>query len=200
MYVKQSTAQKWFAGEPAPWVWSNYYIKKTEEVDTTGIVRGEFLRKRADGSIITMAKFAFSRVDGTIETKSLFMRENSKLSENFDENLLKMMNELYPVRVTLPPKANKKTSEPLGVDDIKNAAFLMFESLKNTVLLDDSTLTLRVIRGINKENGTVAMTTYQIGRFDFESEWTQAIAKMESFQEVDCVELEEFFLRRLPEE
>ena len=200
MYVKQSTAQKWFAGELAPYVWSNYYIKKTEEVDTTGIVRGEFLRKRADGSIITMAKFEFSRVDGTLETKSLFMRENSKLSENFDENLLKMMNELYPVRVILSPKANKKTSEPLGVDDIKNAAFLMFESLKNAVLLDEHNLTVRVIHETDKENGTVTMPNFNFAEFKNVVPWTQALDLISRYKQVDSDTLEEFFLRRLPEE
>ena len=106
---------------------------------------------------------------------------------------------IYPAKITIEPKKNKKSSEPLGVDDIKNAAFLMFESLKNTVLLDKESLELRVVHGTDKDADAVTITTFVIEEDEEVVPWTQALADMSRFQKVDSDALEEFFLHRLPE-
>lgn len=197
--IRRSTIEKWHAGELAPYAFSRYFVRKVREVDETGIVEGEFLRLNSDDALSVMATFKFSRVDWTLETHSLLMNKNSKMFEEFDEKIAGMMRDIYPGKITLEPKKNKKSSEPLGVDDIKNAAFLMFESLKNTVLLDQESLELRVVHGTDKDADAVTMTTFVIAEDEEVVPWTQALADMSRFQRVDSDALEEFFLHRLPE-
>lgn len=197
--IRRETIKKWHAGELAPYAFSRYYVRKLREVDETGIVEGEFLRLNTDDSLSVMATFTFSRVDWTLKTHSLLMNKNSKMFEEFDEKIAGMMRDIYPAKITLEPKKNKKSGEPLGVDDIKNAAFLMFESLKNTVLLDKESLEVRVIRGTDKDNDAVTMTTFVIQDDEDVVPWTQALAEMSYYEQVDSDALEEFFLHRLPE-
>lgn len=197
--IRRATVEKWHAGELAPYAFSRYFVRKVREVDETGIVEGEFLRLNSDDALSVLATFKFSRVDWTLETHSLLMNKNSKMFEEFDEKIAGMMRDIYPAKITLEPKKNKKSSEPLGVDDIKNAAFLMFESLKNTVLLDKESLELRVVHGTDKDADAVTMTTIVIEEDEDVVPWTQALADMSRFQKVDSDALEEFFLHRLPE-
>lgn len=197
--IRRATVEKWHAGELAPYAFSRYFVRKVREVDETGIVEGEFLRLNSDDALSVMATFKFSRVDWTLETHSLLMNKNSKMFEEFDEKIAGMMRDIYPAKITLEPKKNKKSSEPLGVDDIKNAAFLMFESLKNTVLLDKESLELRVVHGTDKAADAVTITTFVIEEDEEVVPWTQALADMSRFQKVDSDTLEEFFLHRLPE-
>lgn len=197
--IRRATVEKWHAGELAPYAFSRYFVRKVREVDETGIVEGEFLRLNSDDALSVMATFKFSRVDWTLETHSLLMNKNSKMFEEFDEKIAGMMRDIYPAKITLEPKKNKKSSEPLGVDDIKNAAFLMFESLKNTVLLDKESLELRVVHGTDKTADAVTITTFVIEEDEEVAPWTQALADMSRFQKVDSDALEEFFLHRLPE-
>lgn len=197
--IRRDTIKKWHAGELAPYAFSRYYVRKVREVDETGIVEGEFLRLNFDDTLSVMATFKFSRVDWTIETHSLLMNEKSKMFEEFDEKIAGMMRDIYPAKITLEPNKNKKSSEPLGVDDIKNAAFLMFESLKNAVLLDKENLEVRVIRGTDKDTGCVTMTTFVIDNIEDAVPWTKALAEMSRYEQVDSDALEEFFLHRLPE-
>lgn len=197
--IRRATVEKWHAGELAPYAFSRYFVRKVREVDETGIVEGEFLRLNSDDALSVMATFKFSRVDWTLETHSLLMNKNSKMFEEFDEKIAGMMRDIYPAKITIEPKKNKKSSEPLGVDDIKNAAFLMFESLKNTVLLDKESLGLRVVHGTDKDADAVTITTFVIEEDEEVVPWTQALADMSYFQKVDSDALEEFFLHRLPE-
>lgn len=197
--IRRETINKWHAGELAPYAFSRYYVRKLREVDETGIVEGEFLRLNSDDALSVLATFKFSRVDWTLETHSLLMNKNSKMFEEFDEKIAGMMREIYPAKITLEPKKNKKSSEPLGVDDIKNAALLMFESLKNTVLLDQESLEVRVIRGTDKDTDYVTMTTFVLDKNVDVVPWTQALAEMSRYKQVDSDALEEFFLHRLPE-
>lgn len=197
--IRRGTIEKWHAGELAPYAFSRYFVRKVREVDETGIVEGEFLRLNSDGALSVMATFKFSRVDWTLETHSLLMNKNSKMFEEFDEKIAGMMRDIYPAKITLEPKKNKKSSEPLRVDDIKNAALLMFESLKNTVLLDKESLELRVVHGTDKDADAVTITTFVIEEDEEVAPWTQALADMSRFQKVDSDALEEFFLHRLPE-
>ena len=197
--IRRETIRKWHAGELAPYAFSRYYVRKLREVEETGIVEGEFLRLNSDGALSVMATFKFSRVDWTLETHSLLMNKNSKMFDEFDEKIAGMMRDIYPAKITLEPKKNKKSSEPLGVDDIKNAALLMFESLKNVVLLDQENLVVQVIRGTDKDTGTVTMTTFVIEEDEDVEPWTQALADMPYYKQVDNEALEEFFLHRLPE-
>lgn len=197
--IRRGTIEKWHAGELAPYAFSRYYVRKVREVEETGVVEGEFLRLNSDDALSVMATFKFSRVDWTLETHSLLMNKNSKMFEEFDEKIAGMMREIYPAKITIEPKKNKKSSEPLGVDDIKNAALLMFESLKNAVLLDQNNLEVRVIRGTDKDTGTVTMTTFVIEEDEGVEPWTQALAEMPYYKQVDSDALEEFFLHRLPE-
>lgn len=197
--IRRATVEKWHAGELAPYAFSRYYVRKVREVDETGIVEGEFLRLNSDDALSVLATFKFSRVDWTLETHSLLMNKNSKMFEEFDEKIAGMMRDIYPAKITLEPKKNKKSSEPLGVDDIKNAALLMFESLKNTVLLDQESLVVRVIHGTDKDTGAVTMTTFVIEEDEGVAPWTQALAEMPYYKQVDSDALEEFFLHRLPE-
>lgn len=156
------------------------------------------MRLNSDDALSVLATFKFSRVDWTLETHSLLMNKNSKMFEEFDEKIAGMMRDIYPVKITLEPKKNKKSSEPLGVDDIKNAAFLMFESLKNTVLLDQENLEVRIIRSTDKDTDYVTMTTFVIDENVDVVPWTQALAEMSRYEQVDSDALEEFFLHRLP--
>ena len=197
--IRPGTIKKWHAGELAPYAFSRYFVRKVREVEETGIVEGEFLRLNTDDTLSVMATFKFSRVDWTLETHSLLMNEKSKMFEEFDEKIAGMMRDIYPVQITLDPKKNKKSSEPLSVDDIKNAALLMFESLKNWVLLDQNNLEVRVIHGTDKDAGAVAMTTFVIDNVEDVVPWTKALAEMSRFKQVDSDALEEFFLHRLPE-
>lgn len=197
--IRHETIKKWHAGELAPYAFSRYYVRKLREVDETGIVEGEFLRLNTDDSLSVMATFTFSRVDWTLETHSLLMNKNSKMFEGFDEKIAGMMRDIYPAKITIEPKKNKKSSEPLGVDDIKNAALLMFESLKTAVLLDQNNLEVRVIHGTDKDAGAVTMTTFVIDKVEDVVPWTQALAQMSRYKQVDSDALEEFFLHRLPE-
>ena len=197
--IRRATVEKWHAGELAPYAFSRYFVRKLREVEETGIVEGEFLRLNYDETLSVLATFKFSRVDWTLETHSLLMNEKSKMFEEFDEKIAGMMRDIYPAKITIEPKKNKKSSEPLGVDDIKNAAFLMFESLKNTVLLDQENLEVRVIRSTDKDTDYVTMTTFVIDNIEDAVPWTQALAEMSRFQKVDSDALEEFFLHRLPE-
>lgn len=197
--IRRATVEKWHAGELAPYAFSRYFVRKVREVDETGIVEGEFLRLNSDDALSVMATFKFSRVDWTLETHSLLMNKNSKMFEEFDEKIAGMMRDIYPAKITIEPKKNKKSSEPLGVDDIKNAAFLMFESLKNTVLLDKESLGLRVVHGTDKDADAVTITTFVVEEDEEVVPWTQALADMSYFQKVDSDALEEFFLHRLPE-
>ena len=197
--IRRATVEKWHAGELAPYAFSRYFVRKVREVDETGIVEGEFLRLNSDGALSVMATFTFSRVDWTLETHSLLMNKNSKMFEEFDEKIAGMMRDIYPAKITIEPKKNKKSSEPLGVDDIKNAALLMFESLKNTVLFDQESLELRVVHGTDKDADAVTITTFVIEEDEEVVPWTQALADMSRFQKVDSDALEEFFLHRLPE-
>ena len=197
--IRRATIEKWHAGELAPYAFSRYFVRKVREVEETGIVEGEFLRLNSDDALSVLATFKFSRVDWTLETHSLLMNKNSKMFEEFDEKIAGMMRDIYPAKITLEPKKNKKSSEPLGVDDIKNAAFLMFESLKNTVLLDQESLELRVVHGTDKDADAVTITTFVIEEDEEVVPWTQALADMSRFQKVDSDALEEFFLHRLPE-
>ena len=197
--MRRKTIEKWHAGELAPYAFSRYFVRKVREVEETGVVEGEFLRLNTDDTLSVMATFKFSRVDWTLETHSLLMNEKSKMFEEFDEKVAGMMRDIYPVQITLEPKKNKKSSEPLSVDDIKNAAFLMFESLKNTVLLDQNNLEARVIHETDKDTGAVTMTTFVIDKIEDVVPWTQALADMSRFKQVDSDALEEFFLHRLPE-
>ena len=197
--IRRATVEKWHAGELAPYAFSRYFVRKVREVDETGIVEGEFLRLNSDGALSVMATFTFSRVDWTLETHSLLMNKNSKMFEEFDEKIAGMMRDIYPAKITLEPKKNKKSSEPLGVDDIKNAALLMFESLKNTVLLDQNSLELLVIHGTDKDTGAVAMTTFVIDNVADVVPWTKAVDLISRYKQVDNEALEEFFLHRLPE-
>lgn len=196
--IRRGTIEKWHAGELAPYAFSRYFVRKVREVEETGVVEGEFLRLNSDDALSVMATFKFSRVDWTLETHSLLMNKNSKMFEEFDEKIAGMMREIYPTKITLEPKKNKMSSEPLGVDDIKNAALLMFESLKNAVLLDQNNLEVRVIRGTDKDTGTVTMTTFVIEEDGGVEPWTQALAEMPYYKQVDSDALEEFFLHRLP--
>lgn len=197
--IRRETINKWHAGELAPYAFSRYFVRKLREVEETGIVEGEFVRLNTDDTLSVMATFKFSRVDWTIETHSLLMNEKSKMFEEFDEKIAGMMRDIYPAKITLEPKKNKKSGEPLGVDDIKNAAFLMFESLKNTILIDQESLVVRVIRGTDKDTGTVTMATFVIEEDEGVEPWTQALAEMSRYKQVDSDALEEFFLHRLPE-
>lgn len=197
--IRRATVEKWHAGELAPYAFTRYFVRKVREVDETGIVEGGFLRLNSDGALSVMATFTFSRVDWTLETHSLLMNKNSKMFEEFDEKIAGMMRDIYPAKITIEPKKNKKSSEPLGVDDIKNAALLMFESLKNTILLDQENLVVQVIRGTDKDTGTVTMTTFVIEEDEDVEPWTQALADMPYYKQVDNEALEEFFLHRLPE-
>lgn len=197
--IRRETINKWNAGELAPYAFSRYFVRKVREVDETGIVEGEFLRLNTDDSLSVMATFTFSRVDWTLETHSLLMNQKSKMFVEFDEKVAGMMRDIYPAKITIEPKKNKKSSEPLGVDDIKNAAFLMFESLKNTVLLDNENLEVRVIRGVNAETGYVTMATFVMDNIEDAVPWTKALAEMSRYEQVDSDALEEFFLHRLPE-
>ena len=197
--IRRETINKWHAGELAPYAFSRYYVRKVREVDETGIVEGEFLRLNYDDTLSVLATFKFSRVDWTLETRSLLMSEKSKMFEEFDEKIMGMMRAIYPTKITLEPKKNKKSGEPLGVDDIKNAALLMFESLKNTVLLDKKNLCVRVIHETNKDTGAITMSTFGIGKIEDVVPWTQALAAMSHYTQVDSDALEEFFLHRLPE-
>lgn len=197
--IRRETINKWHAGELAPYAFSRYYVRKVREVDETGIVEGEFLRLNFDDTLSVMATFKFSRVDWTLETHSLLMNEKSKMFEEFDEKIAGMMRDIYPAKITIEPKKNKKSSEPLCVDDIKNAALLMFESLKTAVLLDEEDLEVRVIHRTDKDTGDVTMTTFVIDNIEDVMPWTQALAEMSRFTQVDSDALEEFFLHRLPE-
>lgn len=197
--IRRETIKKWHAGELAPYAFSRYFVRKVREVDETGIVEGEFLRLNSDGALSVMATFTFSRVDWTLETHSLLMNKNSKMFEEFDEKIAGMMRDIYPAKITIEPKKNKKSSEPLGVGDIKNAAFLMFESLKNTVLFDQESLELLVIHGTDKDTGAVAMTTFVIDNVADVVPWTKAVDLISRYKQVDNEALEEFFLHRLPE-
>lgn len=197
--IRRGTIEKWHAGELAPYAFSRYYVRKLREVDETGIVEGEFLRLNSDGALSVMATFKFSRVDWTIETHSLLMNKNSKMFEEFDEKIAGMMRDIYPAKITLEPKKNKKSSEPLGVDDIKNAALLMFESLKNAVLLDQNNLEVRVIHDVDKDTCAVTMATFVIDKIEDVVPWTRALDEMSRYKQVDSDALEEFFLHRLPE-
>ena len=197
--IRRATVEKWRAGELAPYAFSRYFVRKVREVDETGIVEGEFLRLNSDDALSVMATFTFSRVDWTLETHSLLMNKNSKMFEEFDDKIAGMMRDIYPVKITLEPKKNKKSGEPLSVDDIKNAAFLMFESLKNVVLLDQENLDVRVIHEVNKDTCAVSMTTFVVDKIDDVVPWTKALAEMSRFKQVDSDALEEFFLHRLPE-
>lgn len=197
--IRRETINKWHAGELAPYAYSRYYVRKVREVDKTGIVEGEFLRLNFDDTLSVMATFKFSRVDWTIETHSLLMNEKSKMFEEFDEKIAGMMRDIYPAKITLEPNKNKKSSAPLDVDDIKNAAFLMFESLKTAVLLDKENLEARVIHSTDKDAGAVTMTTIIIDKVEDVVPWTQALAEMSRYKQVDSDALEEFFLHRLPE-
>lgn len=197
--IRRGTIEKWHAGELAPYAFSRYFVRKVREVDETGIVEGEFLRLNSDGALSVMATFTFSRVDWTLETHSLLMNKNSKMFEEFDEKIAGMMRDIYPTKITIEPKKNKKSSEPLGVDDIKNAALLMFESLKNTVLFDQESLELLVIHGTDKDTGAVAMTTFVIDNVADVVPWTKAVDLISRYKQVDNEALEEFFLHRLPE-
>lgn len=197
--IRRETIKKWNAGELAPYAFSRYFVRKVREVDETGIVEGEFLRLNYDDTLSVLAIFKFSRVDWTLETHSLLMNKNSKMFEEFDEKIAGMMRDIYPAKITLEPKKNKKSSEPLGVDDIKNAALLMFESLKNAVLLDQENLVVRVIHSTDKDTGAVTMTTFAFDKLEEVVPWAQALALMEPFKIVDSDALEEFFLHRLPE-
>ena len=197
--IRPGTIKKWHAGELAPYAFSRYFVRKVREAEETGIVEGEFLRLNTDDTLSVMATFKFSRVDWTLETHSLLMNEKSKMFEEFDEKIAGMMRDIYPVQITLEPKKNKKSSEPLGVDDIKNAALLMFESLKNWVLLDQNNLEVRVIHETDKDAGAVTMTTFIIDNDEDVVPWTKALAEMSRFKQVDSDALEEFFLHRLPE-
>ena len=197
--IRRGTIEKWHAGELAPYAFSRYFVRKVREVDETGIVEGEFLRLNSDGALSVMATFKFSRVDWTLETHSLLMNKNSKMFEEFDEKIAGMMRDIYPAKITIEPKKNKKSSEPLGVDDIKNAALLMFESLKNTVLFDQESLELLVIHGTDKDTGAVTMTTFVIDNVDDVVPWTKAVDLISRYKQVDNEALEEFFLHRLPE-
>ena len=174
--IRPGTIKKWHAGELAPYAFSRYFVRKVREVEETGIVEGEFLR-----------------------LNSLLMNEKSKMFEEFDEKIAGMMRDIYPVQITLDPKKNKKSSEPLSVDDIKNAALLMFESLKNVVLLDQDSLELRVVHGTDKDTGDVTMTTFVFEEDEDVVPWTKALAEMSYYKQVDSDALEEFFLHRLPE-
>ena len=197
--IRRGTIEKWHAGELAPYAFSRYFVRKLREVEETGIVEGEFLRLNYDDTLSIMATFKFSRVDWTIETHSLLMNEKSKMFEEFDEKIAGMMRDIYPAKITLDPKKNKKSSEPLSVDDIKNAAFLMFESLKNTVLLDQENLEVRVIHDVDKDTDYVTMTTFVIDKLEDAVPWTRALDEMSRYKHVDSDALEEFFLHRLPE-
>ena len=197
--IRRETINKWHAGELAPYAFSRYYVRKVREVDETGIVEGEFIRLNSDDTLSVMATFKFSRVDWTLETHSLLMNGKSKMLEEFDEKIAGMMRDIYPAKITIEPKKNKKSSEPLDVDDIKNAALLMFESLKNTILIDQESLVVRVIRGTDKDTGTVTMATFVIDKVEDVVPWTQALAEMSCYKQVDSDALEEFFLHRLPE-
>ena len=197
--IRRETINKWHAGELAPYAFSRYYVRKIREVDETGTVEGEFLRLNYDDTLSVLAIFRFSRVDWTIETHSLLMNEKSKMFEEFDEKIAGMMRAIYPTKITLEPKKNKKSGEPLGVDDIKNAALLMFESLKNAVLLDQESLELLVIHGTDKDTGAVTMTTFVIDNVDDVVPWTKAVDLISRYKQVDNEALEEFFLHRLPE-
>lgn len=197
--IRRETINKWHAGELAPYAFSRYYVRKVREVDETGIVEGEFLRLNYDDTLSVLATFKFSRVDWTLETRSLLMSEKSKMFEEFDEKIMGMMRAIYPAKITLEPKKNKKSGEPLGVDDIKNAALLMFESLKTAVLLDQENLEVRVIHSTDKDAGAVTMTTFVIDKVEDVVPWTQALAAMSHYTQVDSDALEEFFLHRLPE-
>lgn len=197
--IRRATVEKWHAGELAPYAFSRYFVRKVREVDETGIVEGEFLRLNSDGALSVMATFTFSRVDWRLETHSLLMNKKSKMFEEFDEKIAGMMRDIYPAKITLEPKKNKKSSEPLGVDDIKNAAFLMFESLKNTVLLDKENLEVRVIRNVDKDTCAVTMTTYVIDKIEDVVLWTQALDELSRSKQAEGEALEEFFLHRLPE-
>lgn len=197
--IRRETINKWHAGGLAPYAFSRYYVRKVREVDETGIVEGEFLRLNFDDTLSVMATFKFSRVDWTLETHSLLMNEKSKMFEEFDEKIAGMMRDIYPAKITIEPKKNKKSSEPLGVDDIKNAALLMFESLKTAVLLDEESLEVRVIHSADKDTGYVTMTTFVIDNVEDVMPWTQALAELSRYTQVDSDALEEFFLHRLPE-
>lgn len=197
--IRRETINKWHAGGLAPYAYSRYYVRKVREVDKTGIVEGEFLRLNFDDTLSVMATFKFSRVDWTLETRSLLMNEKSKMFEEFDEKIAGMMRDIYPAKITLEPNKNKKSSAPLDVDDIKNAAFLMFESLKTAVLLDQENLEARVIHSTDKDDGAVTMTTFIIDKVEDVVPWTQALAEMSRYTQVDSDALEEFFLHRLPE-
>ena len=197
--IRRETINKWHAGELAPYAFSRYYVRKVREVEETGVVEGEFLRLNSDDALSVMATFKFSRVDWTLETHSLLMNKNSKMFDEFDEKIAGMMRDIYPAKITLEPKKNKKSSEPLSVDDIKNAALLMFESLKNTILLDKESLEVRVIRRTDKDTDYVTMTTFVIDNVEDAVPWTQALAEMSRYEQVDSDALEEFFLHRLPE-
>lgn len=197
--IRRETIKKWHAGELAPYAFSRYYVRKVREVEETGVVEGEFLRLNSDGALSVMATFTFSRVDWTLETHSLLMNKNSKMFDEFDEKIAGMMRDIYPAKITLEPKKNKKSSEPLDVDDIKNAALLMFESLKTVVLLDQNNLDVRVIHSTDKDTGAVTMTTFVIDKVEDVVPWTQALAEMSRYKQVDSDALEEFFLHRLPE-
>lgn len=157
------------------------------------------MRLNFDDTLSVMATFKFSRVDWTLETHSLLMNEKSKMFEEFDEKIAGMMRDIYPAKITIEPKKNKKSSEPLCVDDLKNAALLMFESLKTAVLLDQKNLEVRVIHSTDKDAGTVTMTTFVIDKVEDVVPWTQALAEMSRYKQVDSDALEEFFLHRLPE-
>lgn len=197
--IRRETINKWHAGELAPYAFSRYYVRKVREVDGTGIVEGEFLRLNSDDALSVMATFKFSRVDWTLETHSLLMNEKSKMFEEFDEKIMGMMRAIYPTKITIEPNKNKKSSEPLRVDDIKNAALLMFESLKTAVLLDQENLEVRVIHSTDKDTGYVTMTTFVIDNVEDVMPWTQALAELSRYTQVDSDALEEFFLHRLPE-
>lgn len=197
--IRRETIKKWNAGELAPYAFSRYFVRKVREVDETGIVEGEFLRLNYDDTLSVLATFKFSRVDWTLETHSLLMNEKSKMFEEFDEKIAGMMRDIYPTKITIEPKKNKKSGEPLGVDDIKNAALLMFESLKNTVLFDQESLELLVIHGTDKDTGAVTMTTFVIDNVDDVVPWTKAVDLISRYKQVDNEALEEFFLHRLPE-
>ena len=197
--IRPGTIKKWHAGELAPYAFSRYFVRKVREVEETGVVEGEFLRLNTDDTLSVMATFKFSRVDWTLETHSLLMNEKSKMFEEFDEKIAGMMRDIYPAKITIEPKKNKKSSEPLSVDDIKNAALLMFESLKTAMLLDQNNLEVRVIHETDKDADAVTMTTFVVDKIDDVVPWTQALAEMSRYEQVDSDALEEFFLHRLPE-
>ena len=180
--IRRATVEKWHAGELAPYAFSRYFVRKVREVEETGIVEGEFLRLNTDDTLSVMATFKFSRADWTLETHSLLMNEKSKMFEEFDEKIAGMMRDIYPAKITLDPKKNKKSSEPLSVDDIKNAALLMFESLKNGVLLDQNNLEVRVIHETDKDTGAVTMTTFVVDNVEDVVPWTKALAEMSRFR------------------